>query len=696
MIRLIKKYNRFLILSLIISGLYLSSLFNFIQNKSYHYDVTVYRDTWGVPHIYGITDEDTAYGLAYAHAEDDFDTIFDILLFSRGVSASIKGKESAPIDYLVGLLKIWETVDEKYNTLSPKVINICNAYADGINKYIEENPSYESRQIYPIVGKDIIAGFTFRTPLMYKLDWYITEIMKDEKPNFAKYSDNLTKHSMHGSNVFAIAPHRSTDGYTRLSVNSHQPWEGPVTWYEAHLHSNEGWNTTGGLFPGSPVVLKGYNENLGWSHTVNSPDLVDIYELTINPDNKNQYLVDDKWLDFEISTLPIKVKLFGPIKWTFKRDVFHSIHGPALKTDHGVYAIRYAGHGLIGQVEQWYNMNKSQNLNDFKNAMKMMQIPMFNTVYADKSGNLFYIYNGLIPKRIEHVNYRDILPGNKSELIWDEYYSYEELPQTTNPESGYLQNCNSTPYKATVGAGNPAKRLPDNTGIELYQTNRAFRANELYGNDQSISKKEFYDYKYDTYYSKESVMSYARDRFLIEFKTDDPKLINALKILKDWDLGNQKDNTGAAIANLTFKITYERDDFKYDIHLLKKRFIESVNFLISEFGQVDIPLGKLQILKRGDLELPLDGGPDLLRAIYGKMQNNRKIATGGDCYFQMVEWDENGNVSAESIHQYGSATLDSTSIYYNDQAHLFANKKMKPSIIDFNKLKPYIKKSYTP
>ena len=696
MIKLIKKYNRLLFLSLIILGLYLSSLFNFIPNKSYNYDVTIYRDTWGVPHIYGITDEDTAYGLAYAHAEDDFDTIFDILLFSRGVSASIKGRESAPIDYLVGLLKIWDTVENKHNTLSPKIIKICNAYADGINKYIEENPSSESRQIYPIKGKDIIAGFALRTPLMYKLDWYITEIMKKEKPNFSKYSDNLTKHSMHGSNVFAIAPHKSEDGYTRLAINSHQPWEGPVTWYEAHVHSNEGWNATGGLFPGSPVKLKGYNENLGWSHTVNSPDLVDIYELTINPDNENQYLLDDKWLDFEISTLPIKVKLFGPIKWKFKRNIYHSIHGPVLKTEHGVYAVRYAGHGLIGQVEQWYNMNKSKNLNDFKNAMKMMQIPMFNTVYADKSGNLFYIYNGLIPKRLENINYNDILAGNNSKLIWNEYYSYDELPQTTNPKSGYLQNCNSTPYLATVGLGNPSKTLPNNTGIELYQTNRAFRANELYGNDQSISKKEFYDYKYDTYYSKESVMSYARDRFLREFVTDDPKLLNALNILKNWDLGNQKDNTGAAIANLTFKITYERDDFKYDLQLLKNRFIESVDLLISEFGQVDIPLGSLQVLKRGDLELPLDGGPDVLRAIYSKLENNRKIATGEDCYFQMIEWDKDCNVSAESIHQYGTATLNQDSPHYNDQAILFSSMEMKTSFIKLEDIKNNLKSYYKP
>ena len=118
---------------------------------------------------------------------------------------------------------------------------------------------------------------------MFKLDWYITELMKDQRPNFLAYKESKTENSMYGSNVIAIGPSRSADKSTRIAINSHQPWEGPVTWYEAHLHSDEGWNASGGLFPGSPVILKGYNENISWSHTVNKPDLVDVYELTINP-----------------------------------------------------------------------------------------------------------------------------------------------------------------------------------------------------------------------------------------------------------------------------------------------------------------------------------------------------------------------------------------------------------------------------
>jgi penicillin amidase/acyl-homoserine-lactone acylase len=453
---------------------------------------------------------------------------------------------------------------------------------------------------------------------------------------------------------------------------------------------------SGGLFPGSPVVFKGYNENLAWSHTVNSPDLVDIYELTINPNNENQYLLDDKWVEFEKETLPIKVKLWGPIKWTFKRELLWSKHGPVIKANHGTYSIRYSGEGLIGQLEQWYKMNKSTNLGEFKESMAMMQIPMFNTLYADKLSNLFYIYNGLIPKRVEGFKWDGILPGDKEELIWNSYYSFKELPQVTNPKSGYLQNCNSTPYLATVGGGNPQKILPDNTGIEDFQSNRAYRANELYGGDKSITKQEFYDYKYDTYYSQNSVMKYALDQFLKDAKTDDKQLLEALELLRNWNLSNQKENTAAALALLTFKITYNIKDFQYDYQTIMKQFKESVDFLINEFGQIDVPLGELQILKRGEVMLPLDGGPDLLRAVYSKMINNRKVATHGDCFFQMVDWDQNGNLSVKSIHQFGSATLDENSKHYSDQAYLFSNKEMKPSWIELDSIKNYLKTSYTP
>ncbi len=683
--------------SILLLGFFYAGSDKLDLNK-YEHNVTIYRDIWGVPHIYGKTDADAAFGLAYAHAEDDFKTIQEVLIALRGKSASIYGKDAAPIDYLVGLLKVWETVDNNYETaLSKEVKAVCDGYANGINRYIEKFPSKVEKEIYPVSGKDIIAGFVLRTPLMFEIDWYIRELMKDKKPNFTNYADRNSKYSMYGSNVIAVAPNRSEDNHTRIAINSHQPWEGPVTWYEAHIHSDDGWNISGGLFPGSPVVFKGYNNNLAWSHTVNDPDLVDIYELKINPDDEDQYLMDGEWFSFEKQTLPITVKLFGPIKWTFKRELLWSLHGPVLKTDHGTYAIRYSAMNLIGQVDQWYHMNKSKNLDEFKSAMEMMQIPMFNTMYADKVGNIFYVYNGLIPDRVSGYKWDDILPGDNKDLVWNSYYDFNDLPQILNPESGYLQNCNSSPYLANIGKDNPIKKLPDNSGIETFQTNRAMRANELFSLDNSITKDDFYSYKYDTYYSKNSAMQYALSNFLNDVKTDDPILIEGIELLTNWDLGNQSNNKAAALAQLTFKnLKFDINEYDYDYNAIFDNFIKSVKFLNENFGKIDIPLGDLLLLKRGDIELPLDGAPDVLRAIYSKLDDDRKIAIAGDCFFQMVEWDESGKVSAESIHQYGSATNNKKSLHYSDQAYLFSNMKMKPSFLELDSIKTYLKASYKP
>ena len=363
----------------------------------------------------------------------------------------------APNDYLIHLLKIWDTVHENYYSgLTNKIQIICEAYANGINRYCEKNPDKILGKLYPVKGKDIIAGFVYRTPLMYELDWYIKKILTDDKqPEFSyNFNKNYSLLPMYGSNVFAVGPNRSSDGHTRIAINSHQPWSGPVAWYEAHLNSKEGLDVTGGLFPGSPVIFKGHNQNIAWSHTVNDPDLVDVYKLVINSEDENQYLLDGEWVNFEDFIAPIKVKLWGPFSWTFNRQVLWSKHGPVLKTNHGHYAIRFSGYNLVGQLEQWYNMNKSNSLVEFQDAMKMMQIPMFNTLYADKEGNLFYIYNGLIPKRIDGYDWDEIVPGDQSELIWNEYYSYMDLPQLVNPKSGFLQNCNSTPYLASLNKDN--------------------------------------------------------------------------------------------------------------------------------------------------------------------------------------------------------------------------------------------------
>ena len=672
--------------------------------KSYEkYNVIIYRDTWGVPHIFGDKDEDTAYGLGYAHAEDDFATIQDILIAARGNLSEYYGRSVAANDYMVKLLKIWDTVEKNYeNGLSDDVIKISEAYADGINHYASLYPDKAFKGVFPVKGKDIVAGFIHRMPLMFGLDGTLAKLatnkypIKNEDPSTSE-SDILNQRML-GSNVIAVSPSRSDDKFTRILINSHQPWSGPVAWYEAHLNSNEGWNMVGGLFPGSPVVLVGHNENIGWSHTVNKPDLIDVYELTLNPKNSNQYYFDGRYENFEISESSIKVKIWGPIKWTFKRKVFRSKHGPVIKNEHGSFAIRYSGHDEFRYLEQWFRMNKSQNFDDFENALKLMAIPMFNTIYADKEGNIFYIYNALFPKRSDgYIWEGDPLKGDTSENLWKDYLPYKDLPKILNPKSGFLQNCNSSPFLATTGNDNPDQSLYNNNlGIERFQTNRALRAHEVYGEDLSIDRSEFYNYKYDTKYSEKSVLVTNLKRFLAEAKTKDKNANQAINILSKWNYETDSLAVGVHYALDAIKPVYNPDDYYYDYELIMQRLKMSVNKTKDHFGKLDIKWGDIQRLKRGNKNLALSGGPDILRAIYTKGDKGQRKAVAGDCYFQIVEWSPKGEVSSQSIHQYGSATLDSNSPYYNDQSQLFSTNKMKPVWMSLKDIKLNLLKSYSP
>ena len=672
--------------------------------KSYEkYNVIIYRDTWGVPHIFGDKDEDTAYGLGYAHAEDDFATIQDILIAARGNLSEYYGRSVAANDYMVKLLKIWDTVEKNYeNGLSDDVIKISEAYADGINHYASLYPDKAFKGVFPVKGKDIVAGFIHRMPLMFGLDGTLAKLatnkypIKNEDPSTSE-SDILNQRML-GSNVIAVSPSRSDDKFTRILINSHQPWSGPVAWYEAHLNSNEGWNMVGGLFPGSPVVLVGHNENIGWSHTVNKPDLIDVYELTLNPENSNQYYFDGRYENFEISESSIKVKIWGPIKWTFKRKVFRSKHGPVIKNEHGLFAIRYSGHDEFRYLEQWFRMNKSQNFDDFENALKLMAIPMFNTIYADKEGNIFYIYNALFPKRSDgYIWEGDPLKGDTSENLWKDYLPYKDLPKILNPKSGFLQNCNSSPFLATTGNDNPDQSLYNNNlGIERFQTNRALRAHEVYGEDLSIDRSEFYNYKYDTKYSEKSVLVTNLKRFLAEAKTKDKNANQAINILSKWNYETDSLAVGVHYALDAIKPVYNPDDYYYDYELIMQRLKTSVNKTKDHFGKLDIKWGDIQRLKRGNKNLALSGGPDILRAIYTKGDKGQRKAVAGDCYFQIVEWSPKGEVSSQSIHQYGSATLDSNSPYYNDQSQLFSTNKMKPVWMSLKDIKLNLLKSYSP
>ena len=329
-------------------------------------------------------DADASFGFGYAHAEDDWKHIQESLMGARGMSAQYKGKDSAPQDYLYDLFKVREAVEAKYLThLKPETRAIIKAYADAINLYAIENPDDVAPAILPITEHDIVAGYTWMTPFFFRLDGKLEELFTAEnKPAVSPWQQtsalNLPE-AVRGSNGFAIAPSRSTDGHTRLVVNSHQPMNGLYAWYEAHMVSEEGLNLVGAGFPGTPILAQGVTPNLGWTHTVNQPDLVDIYALEVDKDKKpKRYKLDGQWRDFDITKSKFRVKLAGPFSLPITRDILWSEHGPVLSTPTGHYAIRFSGLGEVGAVQQWFEMTKAQNMEQWRAALEQNGVLSFN------------------------------------------------------------------------------------------------------------------------------------------------------------------------------------------------------------------------------------------------------------------------------------------------------------------------------
>ncbi len=681
-----------------------------IETSAATYDTRIIRDNWGVAHIFGKSDPDTSFGLGYSHAEDDWATIQDVIMTSRGVSAKYQGKSAAPMDYLFDLVKVKETIDIKAATgVSKPARAMAKAYADGLNSWGIENQDQVLPGILPVTTGDILAGFTWATPFFYRMDEELKKIMTSEdapqvspwkRMSLINIGGDALPEAVRGSNAFAIAPSRSADGHTRLVVNSHQPFTGPYAWFEAHVVSEEGLNLAGAGFPGTPILAQGVTPTHGWAQTVNRPDLVDLYKLETERDkNPKQYKMDGKWHDFDITKSKFRVKLFGPFSLPIKKDMRWSAHGPVLETPHGLYALRFAGLQEVGALDQWYAMSKADTLEAWKAAIAQNGVLSFNIVYADKEGNIGEIYNAKMPKRVEGPKWQDVLPGDDSSLIWQSYRSSDDLPQIYNPKSGWLFSANSSPFFITDAADNNLREnYSDTFGIEPRMTNRAQSALALFEPDQAISEEELLEYRANGSYQPGVHIRLLVDELLaIDF--EDKNLREAQHILREWDGSTEIDNRSAALAILTAMKArgYEIID---DLMPAAQALEEAKNELQQVFGRMDPKWGDVNRLRRGDVDLPLRGGPDTLRAIYGHydhfVENKGLVAVAGDTHIMIADWDEAGNLDLESIHQFGAATLDEASPHYADQAELFARGEYKNMPMTLEEVLPLATRDYRP
>ena len=667
-------------------------------------NISIVRDKWGVPHVYAKTDKEAAYGLAWAHAEDDFKTIQKTFLPAKGLLGKLEGGGGAVLDYAVHLLRSRKVAERELKNLSPGGLNVIYGYLEGLNAYAEKYPDEVLiKKSFPLSIYDYLTGLNLMLHLFSDTGDVIGQLFNNRIEPLDEMSgvDNIG--NTIGSNGFAFKSSKTKDGKTYLNVNTHQPLEGPFSWYEAHVNSEEGWNMLGGLFPGLPLPVIGTNENLGWTHTYNYPDMNDIYQLVINPNDDELYRIDGKWKKFEIEKVRLRVKIFLGIKVPVRRKILWSDFGPVIKNDKGHFAFFSQSLNNISAIEQWLRMNKARDFKEFESALKLLGIPRFNIVYADVDDNIFYMSNARLSVRDSLVDWRELILGDQSSLILDKYHPYEDLPKMINPTSGYIFNTNNSPFNSTAEFENLKEEDFNSTfSFMEEENNRSIRFMELIDEYEKLSYEDFKEIKYDQQYP-DSILYIGNISQIFDLdKSEFPNYENLIDLIQNWDRRGDIENIGAAQWSLYYSymldVLSENDlnvkdtiDIKFHLDALEKTKAR----LMNNFGKLDIRLGDIQRLVRGDKSLPVSGLIDMIAPTYSVPMGGGKVrAVSGESYIMLIKYSEDGP-EVETVLPYGNSSNPS-SPHYTDQMKMYTEKKLKIMTLDKDEILSRAARIYSP
>ena len=646
--------------------------------------IEIIRDSYGVPHIYAPTDAEVAYGLAWAQAEDDFQTIQTAYLAGNALLSKKLGLKGASADFLTQFIGAKNTVNRLYNTLSPAFLRVLKGYCLGLNAYAEHHPKEVIlKELFPLGPKELLAYTQLQLFISNGADQLVSAIVNNELPVYTPQIENDTK----GSNLIAISRSLSGSEDTFLAINTHQPLEGPMSWLEAHLVSEEGTNIIGATFPGAPCLFTGANENLGWTHTVNYPDKADVYALELDAKNKNVYYVDGKAYKLQKHKAKVFVKVLG-IPVSVKKKYYTSIYGPTLKNRSGTFSVRTPSTTNINAVEQWWRMNKASSFSEFYAILKMNALPGYNIGYADRNDTIFYISNGKIPKRNEKYDWTKVVPGNTMATLWDTYYNTEDLPQVVSPKAGFVYNANHSPFKSTASNENPkAEDFSKTMNYETYDNNRSTRLLALLEAQDTINFNSFKTIKYDHQLPTPLRYNFMDINVLFDMNPRDyPDVADILEPIQQWDRQADADSFGAgsyAILYYQLNAFYNQldTDRVFSSDLIAQALRKAKDYMMTYFGTTKIKLGEFQQLVRGDKVLPIFGLPDVVTAMRGDPYKNGRIRiTHGESYIGLVRFTPE-KTYFESVLSYGNSRRPE-SPHYNDQMELYANFKTKPMSFD--------------
>ncbi|MCX6200151.1 MAG: penicillin acylase family protein [Bacteroidetes bacterium] len=686
---------------LICIAAFISPLFSFAQNINSEFpvinpeNVTIVRDSFGIPHIFAKTDAEVAYGLAWANAEDAFAVTQDLIYTSKGYMGRKQGIEGAAVDFFVHSIGARELVEKNFEKdLSPEFKKYVDGWVQGYNAYAKAHPNeVKVKSAFPISSHDIVTAYVV---IMSALSWtqhQVADAVGGKYDNVPLVFPTHPTPSV-GSNAFALNSTKTVDGKTYLCINPHLGMEGQFSFYEAHLQSEEGLNIEGCMFQGSTSLAMGVNEHLGWGMTWNTFDKVDVFKLKMNPKRKLEYEFDGNWVKLEKKPVWLQVNLSKKGKFVLpvKKMSYWSKFGATLKSgkSENYYAIRFPANTTIQTGQQLYKMNKAKNYDEYWNAIRTHAITLFNIVYADDKDNIFYIHHGMMPDRDTTIDWSGLVAGNTSKTLWTKLIPLDSMPKTINPSCGYVFNTNNTPFHASSneccenGYCYTSRKLMDQRPGD---NNRAQRFTELIGAKDKFSLQDLHDIKFDITFSRKGNFAKSMQPLYDLDVKKYPDLQEPLQILNSWNRVSDihayaPTLLGLCIKTIFDKYHYDDANFVLGFDIKEEEWVSTLratcDTLKSNFGSIKVEWGTVNRLVRGNKDLPLRGFPDMLSPSYPKKINSRLAfkADYGDTYTMLASFGKNGVEKLQALQPLGNS-LNPVSKHYNDQMESFTKQEMR-------------------
>ena len=645
-------------------------------------------DTWGVPHVYGRTVEDVGYGFGWAQAQAHGNAILRLYGMARGRGAEYWGERFAAGDRMMRAVGIPQAGRAGYEAQEGEFRRWLDAFAEGVNAYARAHPDSIAdavKAVLPVTGADLVGHG-------HRVMFTFLSVTGGDPPPVGM--DGLPVGAAPGSNAWAIAPRRSASGNAMLLANPHLPWsEELMRFTEAHL-VGPGMDVTGATIIGLPVIAIGFNDRLGWSHTVNTIDALDVFTLRLA---EGGYRMDGAVRPFETRADTLRIRQADGSMRTEALTVRGSVHGPVIASgDTAAMAVAVEGVDQHGMLRQWWDMGRARSLAEFENALRRLQLSMFNVIYADRAGHILYLFNGRVPVRGQtaFAQAQGPVRGDTTATLWRGVHGYDDLPRIVDPPSGYVQNSNSPPWFATRPSPLDTARFPAYLAPRWIGF-REQRALQLLASDSSISFDELVAMHHDN-------RMLLADRILDDLvpaarASGRPLAMEAADVLERWDRAAEPESRGAMLFMLWAYRMFEgvpetgrgfarpwsaddpigTPDGLGDPAAAVAALEQVAEMMRTRMGGLDTPWGELNRI--GDQ--PGNGAPGDPLGVFHVIAYARQGDAGqpvfGDTYVAAVEFTPDGP-RAQAVLSYGNASQPG-SPHDGDQLRLIAEKRLRPS-----------------